>query len=93
MTRRGLVNVSNPEDRLLDRGTAMFGNVDGGRGDSAGRTGFHGRYPKLYERRITAASLGVGGPAHFVATNARIISERAPAWIHAKTWPPPGYGR
>jgi acetyl esterase/lipase len=88
MTRRGLVNVSNPEDRLLGRGTAAFGNVDGGHGDSAGRTGFRRRYPNVYERRVTAAELGVSGLPHFVATNARLIAERAPAWILSESWPP-----
>ena len=89
MTRRGLVNVSNPEDRLLDRGTATFGNVDGTKGDSAGRTGFRRRYPNVYERRVTAEERGVSGLPHFVATNARIIAERAPAWILSERWPVP----
>jgi hypothetical protein len=88
MTRRGIVNVSNPEDNLLDSGTAVFGNVDGGHGGSAGRTGFSRRYPKLFERQVTAASLGVTGPAHFVATNARVIGQRAPAWLLSPSWPP-----
>ncbi len=88
MTRRGLVNVSNPEDRLLGAGTAVIGNVDGGHGDSAGRTGFLRRYPKVFERRITAASLGVMELPHFAATNARAISQRGPAWLRSQTWPP-----
>ena len=93
MTRRGLVNVANPEDQLLNSGTAIMGNVDGGHGDSAGRTGFHRSYPNLYQKRITAASLGVSGSPHFVATNASVIARRAPAWINSQTWPPPGLGR
>ena len=40
MTRRGIVNVSNSDDTLvLGAGTAAAGNVDGGRGDSAGANG------------------------------------------------------
>ncbi len=93
MTRRGLVNVANPEDNLLNTGTAMFGNVDGGHGNSAGRTGFHGSHPRVFERQVTAASLGVVGPAHFVATNGRVISQRAPAWLQSTTWPPRGAPR
>ena len=39
--RNGIVNFYNPDDKmLLMVGTAIAGNVDGGHGDSAGRTGF-----------------------------------------------------
>ena len=93
MTRRGLVNVSNPQDRLLSKGAATFGNVDGGKGESAGRTGFRRQYPKVYERRVTSQKLGVSGLPHFVATNAKSSADRAPAWILSETWPPPGLGR
>ncbi len=93
MTRRGLVNVSNPEDRLLDQGTGVFGNVDGGHGDSAGRTGFRRQHSNVFERRITGKELGVPGSPHFVATNAKIIAQRAPAWILSERWPPAGRER
>ena len=90
MTRRGIVNVHNPDDvGLLKVGTAMFGNVDGGRGDSAGRVGFANSPPKVYNRRITSAELGVGGNPHYLATDAKLIAQRAPAWLDAKSWPPP----
>ena len=88
MTRRGLVNVSNPQDSLLKEGTGTFGNVDGSKGDSAGRTGFRRKYASVYERRVTAQELGVSGLPHFVATNAKLIAERAPAWILSERWPP-----
>jgi pimeloyl-ACP methyl ester carboxylesterase len=87
MTQRGLVNVYNPEDSLL-KGTATFGNMDGGRGTSAGRTGFQRKYPKVFERRITGREAGVSDSAHFVATNAKLIAERAPAWLLSDSWPP-----
>jgi hypothetical protein len=92
MTRRGIVNVSNSDDTLvLGAGTAAAGNVDGGRGDSAGRTGFSRSYQKVYERPITNEEvrrrLGVMGPAHFVATNEKLIEHYAPAWILAERWP------
>ena len=99
MSRRGLVNVSNKDDRLLDKGTGTFGNVDGKRVDSAGRTGFQRTYPKVFERPITneqtRRELGIGGPAHFVATNEQLIETYAPAWILSESWPParPGVGR
>jgi len=90
MTKQGLVNVYNPDDTaLLGTGTAIFGNVDGGRGDSAGRTGFHGSHPKLYQRKITSASVGVAGDPHFLATNAHLISRLAPPWLLSDRWPPP----
>lgn len=90
MTRRGIVNVYNPEDDLLDGGTATFGNVDGGRGASAGRTGFDRKYPNVFESRITSAETGIAGGPHFIATNANLIGARAPRWLKAKTWPPEG---
>jgi hypothetical protein len=89
MTRRGIVNVYNPEDEILNSGTAMFGNVDGKKGPSCGRTGLTRKYPIVFNRRITARELGTRGDAHFIATNADVIARYAPAWIKAKTWPPP----
>lgn len=92
MTRRGIVNVSNKDDELLNSGTATFGNVDGKKGPSAGRTGFYGRYPNLFERPITNAQVaqefGMAGPSHFVATKEQLIEKYAPAWIMSPTWPP-----
>jgi pimeloyl-ACP methyl ester carboxylesterase len=38
---QGIVNFRNSEDvAVLGVGTAVMGNIDGGHGDSAGRTGF-----------------------------------------------------
>ncbi len=62
MTRRGIVNVYNPDDTaLLGAGTAIFGNVDGGHGDSAGRTGFVRDLPRLYNVQLTADRPGLAG--------------------------------
>lgn len=97
MSGRGLVNVSNIEDKLLDTGTGTFGNVDGKRGASAGRTGFVRSNPKVFERPITnervRQEFGVGGSAHFLATNEQLIAKYAPAWILSASWPPAGRGR
>jgi hypothetical protein len=94
MTRRGIVNVHNPDDvGLLKVGTALFGNVDGGHGDSAGRVGFKRSYSKVFNRRITSRELGVAGDPHFLATDARLIAQRAPAWLGSKNWPPSGLKR
>ena len=92
MTRRGIANAHNPEDTaMLEAGTGMFGNVDGGHGPTAGLRGFTGRYAKLYQKPITASSAGVVSSPHFVMTQARLISERAPDWILSENWPPPRY--
>ncbi|MHC4561565.1 MAG: hypothetical protein ACYS8X_02210 [Planctomycetota bacterium] len=93
MTRRGMVNVYNPEDGFLRSGTALFGNVDGGKGDAAGQAGFTGQYSNLYQRQITTAISGVPGDPHFIATNASLITARAPAWLMSTTWPPAGASR
>ena len=96
MSRRGLVNVSNKDDQLLNSGTGTFGNVDGERGDSCGRTGFTHSYPNVYERRITNEQVrkefGIIGPAHFSATHEQLIERYAPGWIMSPTWPPPRPG-
>ncbi len=89
MTTKGLVNAYNPEDDLLDSGTAIMGNVDGKRGPSAGRTGFTRTFARVYQRRITGAELGVGGSPHFVATNHEVICKYAPPWIRSDVWPVP----
>jgi len=92
MTRRGIANAYNPEDiAMLSTGTGMFGNVDGKKGPTAGLHGFAGRYPRLYQKPVTASDAGVVSSPHFVMTQARLISERAPDWILSESWPPPRY--
>jgi hypothetical protein len=94
MTRRGIANAYNPEDTaMLSVGTGMFGNVDGGRGPTAGLHGFASRHPKLYQKPIRASDAGVISDPHFVLTQARLISQRAPDWIMNANWPPPRYHR
>lgn len=90
MTRRGLVNVYNPDDTgLLGAGTAIFGNVDGGHGDSAGRTGFQRRHPKLFEKMVTSDMVSMPSDPHYLATNADLIARHAPGWVRSDKWPPP----
>ncbi len=94
MTRRGVVNISNSGDTaMLGSGTQTFGNVDGGHGDSAGRTGFCRRYDKLFERPITDEEVRGAVPAsestHFLTTNEHLIQRYAPAWITSDRWPIP----
>ncbi len=93
MVRRGIVNTYNPEDRLLKEGIETFGNVDGGRGDSAGRTGFSRSYLNVYEREITnervQEEFNKTGSPHFIVTEAELIEKYAPVWLLRETWPPP----
>ncbi|MCE5279771.1 MAG: hypothetical protein ABFD92_20480 [Planctomycetaceae bacterium] len=89
MTRKGICNIYNPDDtRLLGAGTAVFGNVDGGHGDSAGRTGVYGKYPKLYQ--INASRAGVSGNPHFLVTKEQLVLRAAPLWLSDQPWPPKG---
>jgi pimeloyl-ACP methyl ester carboxylesterase len=89
MIDRGLVNGYNPDDTaLLGTGTAMFGNVDGGHGDSAGRTGFHTTYPKVYEFKVNPADVHKFVDPHFILTDADLVAQNAPRWVRAEVWPP-----
>jgi pimeloyl-ACP methyl ester carboxylesterase len=91
MIERGLVNGFNPDDTaMLGAGTAMFGNVDGGHGDSAGRTGFHRAYAKLYQFKVNPAEVHKLADPHFILTDADLLAEHAPAWVCAEVWPPTG---
>ena len=90
MSRCGIVNGYNPDDTaLLGAGTAIFGNVDGDHGDSAGRTGFHQTDPRLFQFKISSADPGVTGDPHFIVTDASLIAKHAPRWILTESWPPP----
>ena len=93
MTRRGLVNVWNPEDGLLNTGATFFGNVDGGNAPSAGRAGFQRDYAKVFNVKITSAEIGVYGDPHYISTNASLIAKYGPMWVNSPTWPPPGATR
>jgi pimeloyl-ACP methyl ester carboxylesterase len=91
MTRRGIVNLSNVNDTLLlGAVTSTFGNLDGGHGNSAGRTGFVKSYDKVYERRLTdegARQLGISASSHFVGTSQELVVRYAPMWILGDRWP------
>jgi len=100
--RNGLVNFYNPADvGLLGVGTALLGNVDGGHGASAGRTGFvpprtgappgqRSAYRKLHQVRITPAMVsGEGGGPHVADTAAPFVATYVAEWIISPTWPPP----
>ena len=66
-----------------------MGNVDGGHGDSAGRTGFHCSNAKLFQFKASAGS-GAQGDPHFILTEADRVAKHAPRWILNDAWPPAG---
>jgi pimeloyl-ACP methyl ester carboxylesterase len=93
MVRRGIVNVHNPADPVLMAGSGLLGNVDGGHGASAGRTGFSRAYGKVFERLISEQDVwretGYAVFPHFLATQTAMIRKYASPWLLSRTWPPP----
>jgi len=100
-SREGIVNFYNDKDvAMLGIGTTLMGNVDGGRGPSAGRTGFRlpgagdaaarrSAYAKLYQVRMTRDMVYHGSDPHVVATSRPFIAAYVAEWIMDQTWPPP----
>ncbi|MCE5325222.1 MAG: hypothetical protein LLG01_02285 [Planctomycetaceae bacterium] len=97
MCRSGILNCYNPDDvALLGVGTAILGNLDGGHGASAGRSGFHspdsenasteslGAYARLAQHTVTS-----GGSAHFAATSPGFVAEVPASWIMSSPSAPP----
>ena len=85
---RGIVNFCNIEDvAVLGVGTAVMGNVDGGHGDSAGRTGFEARYPKLYQVKVTPDMVSASIASHFADTTEAFAAEYIAPWIMDPRWP------
>ena len=93
MCNRGILNFYNQQDvALLGAGTRMFGNVDGGHGDSAGRTGFEGRFPKLYQIEVKKDMVDAFADPHFADTSSAFTSQYIAPWLIDKTWPAYGSG-
>lgn len=102
--RSGIVNFYNPDDKaVLMIGTAIAGNVDGGHGDSAGRTGFETpaddnpnaqpAYARLYQIELTEAmaqdqSHGLVG-CHTSGTGTTFVETYVADWVKDNIWPPP----
>jgi pimeloyl-ACP methyl ester carboxylesterase len=86
--RKGIVNFYNLRDvAFLEVGTAIFGNLDGGHGDSAGRSGFTASLAELYQVRVTAEMVCPSEGAHFADTCAAFTSRYIAPWILDQTWP------
>lgn len=89
MTKNGIVNCANPDDTaMLKTGTGIFGNVDGGKGNSCGRVGFSRRWPKVWEIKLSARDMGIISNPHYVFTREDLIAKSAPGWLLSDKWPP-----
>jgi hypothetical protein len=87
-SRKGIVSFYNLDDvRMLKVGTDIFGNVDGGHGDSAGRTGFDREYPKLYQVQVTQDMVAAFADPHYADTSAAFTGRYIAPWIIGRTWP------
>jgi hypothetical protein len=87
---KGIVNFCNMGDvAVLGVGTAVMGNVDGGRGSSAGRTGFDGSYPKLHQVKVTPNMVSVSNASHFADTSAAFTAKYIAPWVMDQRWPVP----
>lgn len=87
---QGIVNFRNSEDvAVLGVGTAAMGNVDGGHGDSAGRTGFEASPPKLYRVKVTPNMVDGSDASHFADTSVAFTVKYIAPWIMQRRWPVP----
>lgn len=89
--QKGIVNFYNPKDVvLLQAGTAMWGNVDGGHGDSAGRVGFSGNFGRLYQVEINQDMVDDFADPHFADCSKAFSAQYLSPWIIDIDWPPGG---
>lgn len=85
---KGIVNFYNLRDvAMLEVGTEIFGNLDGGHDDSAGRTGFSGTFPKLYQAEVRQDMVSALAAPHFADTSAAFTSRYIVPWVTEQTWP------
>jgi pimeloyl-ACP methyl ester carboxylesterase len=101
-TRQGIANFYNESDvAVLGIATTIWGNVDGGHGAAAGRSGFDRpgldntpekvfAYSKLYQVKITRAMVSSRFGAHTATAGVAFIAAYVAEWITHPTWPPPG---
>ncbi len=98
--RLGIVNFYNERDVvLLGLGTTLLGNVDGGHGASAGRSGFDTAdsgdsrakqiaYTKLFQVELTPAmTRNASGTSHSVNTSVEFVDRYVARWVTASSWP------
>lgn len=87
---KGIVNFYNIEDvAVLGVATAVMGNMDGGHGDSAGRTGFEASYPKLHQVKVTPDMVSDSSASHFADTTEAFAAKYIAPWIKDQRWAVP----
>ncbi len=88
-SRKGMVNFYNLRDvAMLEVGTDIFGNVDGTKGDSAGRIGFATSPDKLYQVRVQQDMVSSLENPHFADTSSAFTTNYIAPWVVMKNWPP-----
>ena len=88
-TKNGIVNFYNLDDTaMLETGTEMFGNVDGGHGDSAGRTGLRSSASNVFNVQVRADMISAFVDPHFADTSAAFTTRYIAPWILERSWPP-----
>lgn len=88
-TREGIVNFYNEKDvALLAFGTAVMGNIDGGHGASAGRTGFSSQADRLYQVDIQPDMIDDFADPHFADCSQAFAAQFIAPWIIDRNWPP-----
>ena len=89
MCREGILNFYNLSDvALLEVGTKVFGNVDGGHGASAGRTGFTGRFSKLWQIEVKKDMVDDFADPHFADCSKAFTAHYISPWVIDRRWPP-----
>lgn len=86
--KKGIVNFYNLNDvALLEVGTKLFGNLDGGHGNSAGRTGFSPVPAKLYQVQVRQDMVSGLESPHFADTSAAFTTSYIAPWVISRNWP------
>jgi pimeloyl-ACP methyl ester carboxylesterase len=86
--RKGIVNFYNLRDvAVLGLGTAEFGNLDGGHGESTGPSGFTTDLARLHQVRVTQEMVCPSERAHFEDTCAGFASRYIAPRIMDQAWP------
>lgn len=85
----GIVNFYNLSDvALLEYGTGLMGNVDGGHGASAGLKGFTGSFAGLYQVQVTQDMVDDFESPHFADCSQAFTAQYIAPWVIDRGWPP-----
>jgi pimeloyl-ACP methyl ester carboxylesterase len=96
--RKGIVCFYNTDDiAILEMSTAVWGNIDGGHGSSAGRTGFaspslkgrDAQYDRLYQVHVTPDMVDEFLDPHFANSTDAFVRVHVSPWLKGNAWPLP----